>query len=67
MSFNISNVLTFEAVCAEGSSAPHFCVQLKSFCIDSGNPIGGSSRVSLLSCHQLTVTSFPTVIHMDSR
>jgi len=46
MSFNISNLLTFETVCAEGSSARHFCVQLQGFCIDSGHPIGASSGVS---------------------
>jgi hypothetical protein len=37
MSFNISNVLTFETVCAEGSSARHLCVQLEGFFIDSGH------------------------------
>jgi hypothetical protein len=67
MSFSISNVLTFETVCAEGSSARHFCVQLEGFFIDSGLPIGASSGVSLLSCRELTVTSFPTVIRVDSR
>jgi len=66
MSFNISNVLTFETVCAEGSSARHFCVLVEGFCIDSGHPIGASSELSLLSRRELTV-SIPTVIHMDSR
>jgi hypothetical protein len=67
MSFNIWNVLTFETVCAEGSSARHFCVQLEGFFIDSGHPIGASSGVSMLSYRELTVRSFRTVIHMDSR
>jgi hypothetical protein len=55
MSFNISNVLPFQTVCAEGSSAHHFCVQLEGFCIDSGHPIGAGSGVSLLSRRELTV------------
>jgi len=57
MSFNISNVLTFETVCAEGSNERQCCVQVEVFCIDSGHPIGASSGVSLRSCRELTIRS----------